>query len=84
MIRLAVDDFFPNDFPIKIDPVEVENGNSIPTVFLLDRYEKMQPDTDFWFVMGTDLISGLHWWDEGQRLINTKKFLIFERNGFAK
>jgi hypothetical protein len=41
MIRLAVNDFFPSDFPIKIDPVEVENGNSIPTVFLLDRYEKM-------------------------------------------
>jgi nicotinic acid mononucleotide adenylyltransferase len=33
--------------------------------------------------MGTDLIEGLHLWDnEGDRLINGVKFLIFERPGY--
>lgn len=65
MIRLAVQDFFPRDFPVKVDKIEIDNGNSIPTRFLLDKYEEREPDTEFWFVMGTDLVSGLHWWDDG-------------------
>ena len=70
MIRLAVADFFPKDFPVKVDTVEIENGNSIPTAFLMDAYRKREPQTDFWLTCGTDLISGLHWWDDGQRFIN--------------
>ena len=84
MIRLAVADFFPKDFPVKVDTVEIENGNSIPTAFLMDAYRKREPQTDFWFTCGTDLISGLHWWDDGQRFINEEQFLIFERNGYPQ
>lgn len=36
MTRLAVQEFFPKEVPIKIDPVEVENGPSIPTYYLLE------------------------------------------------
>lgn len=32
--------------------------------------------------MGTDLIQSLHWWDEGPRLVNETKFVIFERVGY--
>jgi hypothetical protein len=35
MTQLALKDFFPRDVPIKIDPVEVDNGQSIPTAYLL-------------------------------------------------
>ncbi len=45
-------------------------------------YKKQYVESEFWFVMGTDLVSGLHWWHEGQRLISETKFLIFERNGY--
>ena len=82
MVRRAAQDFFPKDFPIKIDSIEVEHGVSIPTFFLLEMYKKMYSDSEFWFVMGTDLVSGLHWWHEGQRLMSETKFLIFERNGY--
>ena len=82
MTRLAFQDFFKDKYPIKIDDIEVKNGESIPTFYLLERYQQAQPDCEFWFVMGTDLIDGLHWWDEGTRLINETNFLIFERHGF--
>jgi nicotinic acid mononucleotide adenylyltransferase len=36
MTKLAVQDFFPKDTPLKIDPIEVQNGPSIPTSYLLD------------------------------------------------
>ena len=38
MTKLAINDFFPADTPVKIDPIEVENGPSIPTAYLLDQY----------------------------------------------
>jgi nicotinic acid mononucleotide adenylyltransferase len=38
MTKLAVKDFFPADSPVKIDPIEVENGPSIPTAYLLNKY----------------------------------------------
>lgn len=65
MVKMAVKDFFPSDFPIKIMETEIDNGDSIPTAFLFDRYYKEFPQNEFYFVMGTDLISGLHWWDDG-------------------
>jgi len=70
MTQLAFKDFFPKTFPIVIDPIEVDNGESIPTFYLLENYKKKFPSYQFWFVMGTDLIEGLHWWDDGLRLIN--------------
>ena len=36
MVELALKDFFPADFPIKINRIEIENGNSIPTAYLMD------------------------------------------------
>ena len=37
MTRLAVKDFFPENTPLKIDPMEVENGPSMPTASLLNQ-----------------------------------------------
>ena len=72
MIKLAIADFFSPDFPVKIDEKEIENGQSIPTAYLMDEYRQKHPDIDFWFVMGTDLISGLHSWEEGDRLVSSE------------
>ena len=69
LVQKAVEDFFPPDFPVKVDTIEIDNGDSIPTFYLMQQYEKLYPEYEFWFVMGTDLIPTLHQWDEGQRLI---------------
>ena len=83
MTKLAIKDFFIKDYPLIVDDIEVKNGDSIPTVDLLDQFNKDYPDIEFWFVMGTDLISELHTWTpDKDRLINETKFLIFERPGF--
>lgn len=55
----------------------------MPTVKLLDQYEANNPDHEFWFVIGTDLIPSLHLWVEGERLMQTKNFLVFERAGYS-
>jgi len=40
MTRLAVEEFFPEGFPVKINTIEIERGPSIPTAYLLDDYYK--------------------------------------------
>ena len=37
MCKQAVDDFFPRNFPIKIDDIEVKNGAQIQSYFLLHQ-----------------------------------------------
>ena len=32
--------------------------------------------------MGSDLIKSLHWWEEGDRLINEMPMIIFRRKGY--
>ena len=83
MVRMAVEEFYPVGFPVKVDPIEIEHGPSIPTVYLFDQLEEMYEGThSFHFIMGSDLIKGLHWWDEGERIINEMKTIIFKRKGF--
>ena len=66
MVELAVQEFFPPKFPVKVDPIEVEHGDSIPTVHLIEQLEKKYKGThEFHFIMGSDLIKGLHNWDDG-------------------
>ena len=40
MVKMAVREFYPEGYPIKVDPIEVENGNSIPTAYLMDRLQE--------------------------------------------
>ena len=83
MTKIAVKEFFPDDFPIKVDSIEVDNGPSIPTVYMIDKLSAMHKDThEFSFIMGSDLIKGLHYWDDGQCLINKMKCIVFLRKGF--
>ena len=37
MIKLAVEEFYPEGFPVKVNDIEVKNGPSIPTVYLFDQ-----------------------------------------------
>ena len=66
-----------------MDPIEVEHGESIPTIHLMDQLqEKHSATIDFRFIMGSDLIKSLHWWDDGERLINEMPMIIFRRKGY--
>ena len=84
MTRAAVNDFFPPDFPIEVDPIEVENGPSIPTALLMDQLQDRYRQThQVYFVMGSDLIDSLHRWDDGQRIINEMPIVVFKRKGLS-
>ena len=83
MVKTAVEEFYPIGFPVRVDPIEVENGDSIPTAYLMDQLQEKYKDTHlFYFIMGSDLIKSLHWWDDGERMINEMPTIIFRRKGY--
>ena len=67
---------------MKVNDIEIKNGNSIPTYFLIEKLNKMYKDHEFWFIMGTDLLPSLHLWDEGKKFIANHRFVIQHREGF--
>lgn len=83
MVRTAVEEFYPSGFPVRVDDIEIQHGESIPTVFLMDQLEERYRGTHtFHFIMGSDLIKSLHWWDAGERLINDMNVIVFRRKGY--
>jgi nicotinic acid mononucleotide adenylyltransferase len=84
MVDRAIEDYFPRGYPVKVHPIEVENGKSIPTYFLMKKLEVLYADQNikFYFMMGSDLIPGLINWDNGQEMIDECNFTVFERKGY--
>ena len=41
MVKLAIQDYFPVGYPVVVDDIEVKNGPSIPTYFLMKQLEAM-------------------------------------------
>ena len=84
MVQRAIDDYFPRGYPIQVTDIEVKNGESIPTYFLMKKLEEeyKKDNFEFHFIMGSDLIPFLLSWDCGKELISEINFVIFERKGF--
>lgn len=83
MVERAIEDYFPRGYPVKTDDIEVQNGDSIPTYFLMKQLETKYGEAyKFYFIMGSDLVPGLINWDEGQALIDEINFILFERKGY--
>ena len=41
MVDRAIEDYFPRDYPVKVNSIEVDNGVTIPTYFLMKKFEEM-------------------------------------------
>lgn len=79
MVKIAVGDLFPTKIPVKVHDIEVKNGHLIPTYTLIKKLEAMYPENVFYFIMGSDLIPTLQYWDQGKKLIEETHLIIFQR-----
>ena len=67
-----------------VNPIEFDNGESIPTYDLMKKLEEQYPSNDFYFIIGSDLLPGLAKWDDGDAFIKECGFVIFERKGYEE
>lgn len=65
-----------------MDPIEINNGRSIPTYYLLSVFEEKYPNYDFYFILGSDLLPGFRRWEKGEIMMEEYKFVIIPREGY--
>ena len=83
LTHLAVEATFSSSFPIKVDDEEIERDQALTTPHLLSIYDDKYPESDFYFVIGTDLLDGLHSWDPkypGWEL--QRQLIVMDRPGY--
>merc|ERR1712046_463591 len=64
--------------------VEGKCEQALLTLDCIEELEKKYPDKDFSFVLGSDLLPGLLWWEPGERQkrLLSKRFLVISRPGY--
>ena len=88
LCHCAVETCFSSSFPIKVDDEEIERPRALTTPRLLDIYDKKYGDTcEFHFVVGTDLLEGLPFWDpkkEYEGWYKTRGLIVMDRPGYPR
>ncbi len=85
MATVALNDIFPPSVPIYVDSTEADSGRYIPTRELMNMYRSKYPSLRFKILMGDDLISSLHWWDDFPQLVSENSFVVYPRaTGYAE
>jgi nicotinic acid mononucleotide adenylyltransferase len=83
MLCCVKNDILGESFPnVKICDYEIMNGKFLPTYDLLRGLKQTYPDCEFYMCVGADLIDGMKYWDDGEKLKNENKFIIMEREGY--
>ena len=66
---------------ILIDEIEIKSSSKmIPTSILLKKYEKLYPNINFSFIIGSDLLEQLPLWENFENDLRNHNFFVFKRN----
>lgn len=57
-----LEDMFGKQPGVSINRIELDSGKMIPTYELIKSFEKNNPQKEFFFVIGSDLLQQLHTW----------------------
>lgn len=78
MVNLAIED---NCF-FEISGIEVERAGPSYTVDTLRALKKAQPDSDFYFITGTDVLREIFYWREAEEILSLTHFIAASRPGY--
>ena len=54
---------------VMVNPLEVFGGPMESSYRLVKHFEETQPDVDYWFVVGVDVLSSLHEETDADKLL---------------
>ena len=78
MTRLAVE-----DYPfLKVEDIEVRSGGVSYTVDTMAKLTEKEPDSEFYFIIGGDMVKGLDKWHQIDKLITMVHFVGIRRPGY--
>jgi nicotinate-nucleotide adenylyltransferase len=79
MVSVAIESMIPDDFPMFVESTEIDGGRYFPTRELMCLYRARYPGLRFKVLMGNDLLTSLHLWDDFPDLIAENRFIVYSR-----
>ncbi len=83
MLKLVMQDEYNNDKRLKLVDIELRRGIATETYDTYQEFLAQHPNTDFWFVFGSDSYATIRTWLNGDWLAQNLPVLLVERNGHA-
>jgi len=78
MLESAVE----GDFRFEISDIEIKRGGISYTIDTISQLKKLNPGTDFIFIIGADTLTELHLWKNIHELFKMCRFVTYVRPGF--
>lgn len=78
MVQLMVE----NDDRFECSCIEVDSGARQYSVDTISKLKVLYPDTDFFWLIGTDQLNALHQWKDIKRLAKMAQLVVFKRPGY--
>lgn len=64
---------------IEVSDISLRDESLLYAVDVVDFYHQKHPDSQFWWIMGSDILSGLHLWKNAAKLATLCRFAVFQR-----
>ena len=80
MIRLAIED--NKDF--EISEFELTSESPSYTVKTLEHFNSIEPDVEFYFIVGNELFNNIESWKDYKKLFELSNFAVITRPGFSE
>lgn len=81
MVRLMLDEVFPDQDRLKLCEVEMDMPRPTQTWRTVKEMERQHPNNNFWYVYGTDSYHHMPDWQEGGKLQKELNLLLVGRDG---
>jgi nicotinate-nucleotide adenylyltransferase len=81
MLKLVMQDEYNNDKRLKLVDIELRRGIATETYDTYQEFLAQHPNTDFWFVFGSDSYATIRTWLNGDWLGKQLPVIIIPRNG---
>lgn len=83
--RLEMCELATSDLPrVSVDDVERQLGGESRTIDTVDALQERHEDTDFWLIIGADILQEIHRWKNWQGLMERVGLIVVGRRGYKR
>lgn len=71
-----------NEEKFEVSPYEINKKGKSYTYMTLRYFHNLEPETEWYFITGTDCLVELHLWKNVDKILDLCKFVVFSRPGY--
>lgn len=80
LVKKAIED----EKRFDVSSYEIHKSGLSYTYETLEHFNKIEPDTEWYFITGTDCLMELNSWKNIHRILNSCRFVVFNRSGYNR